>query len=303
MSQTIEAQHEDGPEGDGDTCPVCGHFNSPPADDLCEHACGWEWDGQFEPLRRGEVFAAALRELATEVQHAQDDPDRQHILQWLSRADQERQQLIELAPEGPKEALTELADAKTGDGWSTSGMVDGSGHTVYVEQPSRLDHLAARCRSVAQACSVRIQTEDSPGITLESLRPQHTPQWEFVASGSWAEDVYHSGHVAYLIAPAGPGTWIMEAVARNAVLDGVTEEDVEEGRLNDDQIQAMWGMTLEEAQEAEHREIVAACSGVGEAVAPREVAALLYWAVCESGGREITEPDDGEALVDVGEWL
>jgi hypothetical protein len=184
MSQTIEAQHEDAPEGDGDTCPVCGHFNSPPADYLCEHACGWEWDGQFETLGRGEVFAAALRELATEVQRAQEDPDRLRILQWLSRADQERQQLIELAPEGPREALTELADAETGDGWSTSGMVGGSGHTVYVEQPSRLDHLAARCRSVAQACSVRIQTEDSPGITLESLRPQHNP-----SGSSWRRAV------------------------------------------------------------------------------------------------------------------
>lgn len=30
-------------EGSGDTCPMCRHFNSPPAGDLCEHACGWEW--------------------------------------------------------------------------------------------------------------------------------------------------------------------------------------------------------------------------------------------------------------------
>lgn len=77
------------------------------------------------------------------------------------------------------------------------------------------------------------------------------------------------------------------------------QEDLNGQRI----LQCLSQTELERNQLIEHREIIAACSGVGAAVASREVAALLYWAVCEGGGSEITEPDDGEAWVDVGEWL
>jgi hypothetical protein len=45
-------------------------------------------------------------------------------------------------------------------------------------------------------------------------------------------------------------------VERNAESDGVTENIVEGGLLNDDQIQTIGRMTLEEAQTAEYRQIV-----------------------------------------------
>jgi hypothetical protein len=91
----------------------------------------------------------------------------------------------------------------------------------------------------------------------------------------------------------------MEARERNAILDDVTEEDVEEGRLNDDQIQAMWGQTLEEAQNEEYRHILAWTDGVGPDVTAAEMAAVLYRAVCDGGGNEINEPDDREGLLEV----
>jgi hypothetical protein len=43
------------------------------------------------------------------------------------------------------------------------------------------------------------------------------------------------------------GVWLMKSVERNADLDDITEEDIEEGALNDDQLQALWGRTLYEA--------------------------------------------------------
>src|SRR6516162_6647773 len=83
--------------------------------------------------------------------------------------------------------------------------------------------------------------------------------WDLVKPGFWAEDRYHSGYIAYYLARIGTGNWVMNAVERNTELDGVTEEDVEGGRLNDDQIQAMWGTTLEEAQNHRYERIVASC--------------------------------------------
>jgi hypothetical protein len=107
---------------------------------------------------------------------------------------------------------------------------------------------------------MEIVTSETSGVDLEAQRPAHPVEWQLVASGMWSEDTYHSGHIAYFIANIRPGEWLMEGVERNAQLDDVTEEDVEEGCLNDDQIQAMWGMTLEEAQNVEYRQIVAACT-------------------------------------------
>lgn len=115
----------------------------------------------------------------------------------------------------------------------------------------------------------------SCGDDLERHRPTHAVDWQPVASGHF-EGRNHSGHIAYYIANPQPGEWILDAVERNTILDGVTEEDVEEGWLNDDQIQALWGTTLEEAQDNEYRHIVAHCSGVDGRLKASEVGKLLY---------------------------
>jgi hypothetical protein len=83
----------------------------------------------------------------------------------------------------------------------------------------------------------------------------------------------------------------MDGVERNAELDGITDEDVKEGRLNDDQIQAMWGMSLEEAQNAEYRRIVAVCFDAPPESSSKEIANVLYDAICEAGGKVVEEPD------------
>jgi hypothetical protein len=88
----------------------------------------------------------------------------------------------------------------------------------------------------------------------------------------------------------------MQSVQRDGELDGVTQEDVDEGHLNDDQIQAMWGMTLEEARPAEFTQIAAMCSGASPDADALEIAEVLYRAVVREGGMEISEPDGGGLL-------
>lgn len=153
--------------------------------------------------------------------------------------------------------------------------------------------------SDADDSEMEIVTSETSAVDLGARRPEHPVQWQLVASGMWSEDTYHSGHIAYFIANISPGEWLMESIERNAQLDDVTEEDVEEGCLNDDQIQAMWGMTLEEAQNIQYCQIVAACTGASPNATARDVAEAMYEAVCEDGGKEITEADDEDGLLDL----
>jgi hypothetical protein len=210
-----------------------------------------------------------------------------------------RQRLVESADLPLKEVLEDLAGAENGPGWSTNGVLGGSGYTLCLGEPAELDHLTTECRAILKACALKIQTESDDQADLEARRPKKSVTWLLAASGMWSEDMYHSGHIAYYIANPKPGCWVMEACERNAILDNVTEEDVEEGHLNDDQIQAMWGQTLEEAQNEEYRHIVAWAEGVDPDCTAVEIAAVLYRAVCESGGNEITEPDSSKCLLEV----
>jgi len=143
----------------------------------------------------------------------------------------------------------------------------------------------------------RIETcTSSPDDILERYRSRRL-RWTLVASGYWRQGVYHSGYVSYYLARASKETWLLDCVERNADLDGVTEDDVEDGGLNDDQLQAMWGMSLAEAQNAEYRRIVAMCSGAPARAKRSEVARRLYEAVRKAGGKSIEESDDKGILL------
>ena len=175
---------------------------------------------------------------------------------------------------------------------------DESGSGVEVDGTTS-DPTDALSTCGINADGVKIETANTMNAELEGKRPNQPVDWQLVASGVWSEDRYHSGHIAYFIANTGPGEWVMESVERNAELDDVTEEDVEEGRLNDDQIQAMLGMTLAEAQASEHRQIVATCSSARADWDSKSAAAALYQAVCKSGGKAIDEPDGTGGLLDL----
>lgn len=130
---------------------------------------------------------------------------------------------------------------------------------------------------------------DPDGGRLERLRPSGQPEWLFVASGYWSASPMHSGYIEYFLAKSGIGEWLLDGVVRNGCLDDLSQEDVDAGGLDDHQLQALWGTTLERAQAQESREIVAHVRDVPEHTAPELVATLLYDAVVAAGGRLIGE--------------
>jgi hypothetical protein len=116
-------------------------------------------------------------------------------------------------------------------------------------------------------------------------------RWELAISGRWSESPYHSGHIAYYVRRIAGGVWLMKSVERNADLDDVTEEDIEEGALNDDQLQALWGRTLEEAQNEEFVEIVAAWLDAPRKTVSIDAAKTLYEALRTHDAIMVSEPD------------
>jgi hypothetical protein len=121
-------------------------------------------------------------------------------------------------------------------------------------------------------------------------------RWELAISGRWSESPYHSGHIAYYVRRIAGGVWLMKSVERNADLDDVTEEDIEEGALNDDQLQALWGRTLEEAQNEEFVEIVAAWLDAPRKSFSIDAAKTLYEALRTHDAIMVSEPDEGGLL-------
>lgn len=152
--------------------------------------------------------------------------------------------------------------------------------------------------STCNACDLDVQTTDWPDQKLQDRRPAAQVDWQLIASGTWVEDMYHSGYISYFLANPAQGVWIVEAVERNAGLDGVSEDDLEQGFLNDDEIQAMWGLSLDEAQGQEHRFIAAYVENVDASLTAAELASALYPAVCQATGKEINERDDNSGLLD-----
>jgi hypothetical protein len=124
-----------------------------------------------------------------------------------------------------------------------------------------------------------------PPDYLEQFRPPDPSQkWELVCGGTWSESPYHSGYSDYYITKDDrDGTWLIERVNRNGELDGVTQEEIDNGELNDDQIEALAGITLEEAQSIEIREIIAICSGAPDNATVEDMADVLYGAICDAG--------------------
>lgn len=290
----------DEPHMSGELCPLCGHFNSPPADLTCEHNVAWVWDGQTEPLGSGRALAAEWSSLCALACGVDEDSTEDIVLRSQARRQPLRAAIVDLARKGVRfdEVLERLAEAIPGPGWSTEGMLSGAGHSCYVRAPKRLEDLAVRCRTLREACeNLKITLGEDDAGALYVSGPDIDPQWLLAIAGRWEEGRYHGGHVAYYVTSLGGGNWLMQSVQRNGALDGVTQEDVDGGLLNDDQIQAMWGMTLEEAQASEYTEIAAACNGASPDADATEVAEILYRAVVKAGGLEVCE-QDGDGLLD-----
>ena len=148
--------------GAGDECPFCGHFNSPPADDLCEHAVAWVWDGKIEALADGRAFESALKCLVELVESADEGSPVRVMLERQANRNTTRQSLIESAALPLDEAFEALMGAEAGDGWTTDGLLGGSGHTVFVNKPADLIHMTSECRAILEACALEIRVGSPP---------------------------------------------------------------------------------------------------------------------------------------------
>lgn len=128
------------------------------------------------------------------------------------------------------------------------------------------------------------------------LQVQPPNEWKLAIEGHWSQSPYHSGHIAYYVGQSPDGSWLLKSLDRYAELDGLTEEDVEEGRLNDDQVQALWGTTLAAAQALTYEEVVAVWTDPPTGISSTEAAAALYKAL-RGSGRPLVEEPNGHGLL------
>ena len=132
---------------------------------------------------------------------------------------------------------------------------------------------------------------DQPDDKLEVYRSDDLEiDWSYLVEGYWGEDTYHNGFICYTAAKTSNGTWLLDATQRNASLDDLTQEDIDEGEfINDDQAQAIHDFGgLEAAQRHTYSRIAAV--GLGMPDGPYN-AEKLYKAVVEGGGKEIIDFD------------
>lgn len=130
---------------------------------------------------------------------------------------------------------------------------------------------------------------DQPDDELEVYRSDDLEvDWSYLVEGYWGEDTYHNGFICYTAAKTSNGIWLLDATSRNACLDDLTQEDIDEGEfINDDQAQAIHDFGgLEPAQRHTYSRIAAV--GLGLPDGPY-IADKLYKAVVEGGGKEIID--------------
>ena len=168
-----------------------------------------------------------------------------------------------------------MAERTPSDSDSSEGAKDPS--------PKRRSRRSPEPESpqIRTACSVV-----SPSLD-EHFAGTDPDGWKLVAESDWSESMYHSGHIAYHVQRNAAGAWVMRSIARDPCLDDVTEEDVEEGALTDEQFEALGDMTLEEARAEEERKVVAVWLNPPKRSSRKAAATLLYDAVVAAGGMDI----------------
>jgi hypothetical protein len=129
---------------------------------------------------------------------------------------------------------------------------------------------------------------------LEKYRPKaiggEAPEWTSVVEGFGSQSIYHSGYCANFVSLSKEGYWLLDQCSRNGCLDGETKEDVEEGLLNDDQLQAIHDFgSLKKAQKREYNMICAVWLDPPEAQSAEDAGRQLYEEFVEQGGNEAEE--------------
>lgn len=126
--------------------------------------------------------------------------------------------------------------------------------------------------------------QTGPDDILEKHRPADDVEWHHLTQGRWEQTPYHYGWAGYEFAKAGPGKWVMNCFQWDGCLDSLTQEDVDAGDLTDEQEQALWNTTLEEAQGVRYCRIAAVATGVPDTMSPEQIGKLMHDEVLKSGG-------------------
>jgi hypothetical protein len=123
--------------GDGDSCPFCNHFNAPMALDTCEHFYGFVWDGEFDASEKLTNLQNLWKDC---VEHTEDKNSHNSLTSKKSLNNFEKKiKRYTNSDSLFKDLLTNALDANSGEGWSTDGMLSGSGYNVYLSEALIVD--------------------------------------------------------------------------------------------------------------------------------------------------------------------
>lgn len=124
---------------EGDTCPICGKRNSQ-SHRRCPHFIAFGWDGWVDCAGIAKDFEEVWGELRNRLCDVDDAEPALAPLIEEARSDVCLRSALEDNPFCY--ALTDLPDVQSGSGWSTGGMMGGSGYNLYMKDPKRLGALA-----------------------------------------------------------------------------------------------------------------------------------------------------------------
>jgi hypothetical protein len=123
--------------GDGDSCPFCDHFNAPMALDTCEHFYGFVWDGEFDASEKLTNLHNLWKE--TSEYFGDENTPRSLISNINLKEFEKKITHYKNSDRLFSDFLTIALDAKFGEGWSTDGMLSGSGYNVYLGEALIID--------------------------------------------------------------------------------------------------------------------------------------------------------------------
>ncbi len=127
-------------------CPFCAEPNHPPTETRCIHNVAWTWfDGHTEALGSATQLAEAWAALCNRVYEVEADSPEYAQLHARALTVPLGARLVQLARQevGLADVLQQLTGATASGGWSTNGMLGGSGNCWYVRDATQVAGLAS----------------------------------------------------------------------------------------------------------------------------------------------------------------
>ncbi|MBY0439117.1 MAG: hypothetical protein K2W80_13080 [Burkholderiales bacterium] len=140
-------------EDDGESCPLCGYFNSPADGDTCNHLRAWVWDDVVEGSPVYDEFAAAWSDFSELASNAEDVAEFADNALGLAESLVLPDALVAYShwENAPLDVFVELSGAAVGEGWTLSGPLGGSGYCVYLESDERANAATDGYRALLAA--------------------------------------------------------------------------------------------------------------------------------------------------------